>query len=68
MFTPVNSSTDRSNLNFAKREDRLTPALFGQTWVNPNNFTFSVVADGTDVAGVPSNLHATLGTKMTDAE
>ena len=58
----MNSSTDRPNLNFAKREDRLAPALFGQTWVNPDNITFRVGAK------VPSNLRSSLGSKMIDAE
>jgi hypothetical protein len=53
--------------DFTQLEDRLAPALFGQTWVNPNNVTFSLAPDGTDVAGTRSTLNATLGSTMTQA-
>lgn len=53
--------------DFSQLEERLAPALFGQTWVNPNNVTFSFAPDGTDVAGARSTLTATLGSTMTEA-
>jgi hypothetical protein len=48
-------------------EDRLSPAIFGQTWVSPENLTFSVAPDGTDVAGVNSDLRATLNARMPES-
>lgn len=53
--------------DFSQLEERLAPALFGQTWVNPNNVTFSFAPDGTNVAGARSTLTATLGSTMTEA-
>lgn len=60
-------SPKQPQLGMSKLEDRIAPALFGQTWANPDNITFSIVADGTDVAGVPSNLRATLSSQMPEA-
>lgn len=57
----------RTRLTVTQLEDRSVPATFGYTWVNPDNITFSVVPDGTDVAGVKSTLHATLNATMSQS-
>jgi len=54
---------DRS-LSCERLEDRTTPALFGNPWPNADNLTLSFVPDGTDVAGVQSNLHAKLNSEL----
>lgn len=41
-------------------EDRCTPASLGQTWPDPGHLTLSFVPDGTQLAGAPSDLFATL--------
>jgi hypothetical protein len=48
-------------------EDRTVPAMFGTTWVDPNNITFSVVPDGTSVDGAQSTLNATLAATMSQS-
>ncbi|MBM3980431.1 MAG: matrixin family metalloprotease [Planctomycetes bacterium] len=56
-----------TRLTVTQLEDRSVPATFGYTWVNPGNITFSIVPDGTDVAGLKSNLQATLNATMSQS-
>lgn len=55
-MTPANA-----RLTAERLEDRSVPTLFGNPWPDPGHLTFSFAPDGTDVAGVPSRLGATLG-------
>src|SRR5581483_3702078 len=43
-------------LSLEKLEDRLTPTVYGQQWLNPQSLTLSFVANGTQVGKSPSNL------------
>jgi hypothetical protein len=49
-----------TRLSVEHLEDRLTPT-WGVPWYNPGHLTLSFAADGTDVSGVGSSLHALLG-------
>ncbi len=54
-------------LTVTQLEDRLTPARFGNTWID-TNLTVSFAPDGTNVNGAQSALFSTLGAQMTTAE
>lgn len=56
-----------TRLTVTPLEDRLTPAGFGNTWID-TNLTVSFAPDGTDVSGAPSALFGALGARMTTAE
>jgi hypothetical protein len=53
---PKNSSL----LRVESLEERRVMANFSSTWAMPQGISFSLVADGTDIYGAPSTLHATL--------
>jgi hypothetical protein len=55
-----------ARLRITRLEDRLTPAGFGNAWVD-TNVTVSLVPDGTADVGAPSSLFGTLGARMTQA-
>jgi Matrixin len=54
-------------LRVERMEDRLTPAGFGNAWVD-TNLTVSFAPDGTDVGGTSSSLYRTLGGRATPDE
>jgi hypothetical protein len=61
-------STHRKNkrlLYIEALEHRLTPSLYGQTWLNPQALTLSFAPNGTRVGSVGSNLLDFLGHQAT---
>ncbi len=59
--------TASPKLHLERVEDRTVPAVFGNTWIDPN-LTVSFAPDGTEVASVGSTLFATLGQRATEQE
>lgn len=53
--------TPTRRLTVERLEDRAVPTLFGNPWPDPGHLSYSFAPDGTDVAGEPSRLGATLG-------
>jgi hypothetical protein len=45
-------------------EERTVPALFGNTWVDPTAIAISIMPDGTNIQGAPSNLIAQLSSTI----
>jgi Matrixin len=45
-----------STLRMEALEDRTTPAIFGEPWLDGRHLTLSFAADGTPISGVGSNL------------
>jgi Matrixin len=48
-------------------EDRTTPAIFGEPWLDGRHLTLSFAGDGTPISGAGSNLTGTLGSLGLDA-
>ena len=57
----------RRSLRVERLEDRLTPSVYGQPWLDPQHLTLSFTPNGTHVGAVGSNLLDFLGHQTTVA-
>jgi hypothetical protein len=58
--------SQRPALWLEKLEDRATPAIFGQPWIDGRHLTLSFAGDGTQISGVGSDLGSVFAAVGTD--